>query len=418
MEENERDKELEKKAMKIFEEWPRTEIVFGKGTLKQTGQYAKEFGNSALIVIGQGSVKKYGYLDTLLSSLDAEDISCKIYEGVEPNPSKGTIEDIAKVYQDGNFDMCIALGGGSAMDAAKAALILAKLGEDNISPYFGVGKASEKIDRIPPCICIPTTSGTSSEVTRYSNVTLPEKGLKKLISDVAMHPHYAIVDPNLTMSCPKNLTVTVGLDTLTHSMEGYLNRVQDEGNEDINERALMSLELVFRWLKEAAEKPEDYTARKMMSIACLLGGTVIGGERFKGTAGPHMNSFSWAETIPHGKSTGIMMPYYIAYYGENEVVQEKLKPIAQMLGCEKDENIGLNVAQSMLDWYKDMGFPTKISEIDGWKPEYKEKALKDASENKMKLEAMPNPVPLDKVDETIGPVLEAAIEGDLDKLTK
>src|SRR6056297_2950533 len=131
MEENERDKELEKKAMKIFEEWPRTEIVFGKGTLKQTGQYAKEFGNSALIVIGQGSVKKYGYLDTLLSSLDAEDISCKIYEGVEPNPSKGTIEDIAKVYQDGNFDMCIALGGGSAMDAAKAALILAKLGEDN-----------------------------------------------------------------------------------------------------------------------------------------------------------------------------------------------------------------------------------------------------------------------------------------------
>jgi len=411
-----RDKEIEKKAMQIFEEWPRTKIIFGQNTLAETGKYANEFGKSAFIVIGQGSVKKYGYLDTLIESLEEEGISHELYEGVEPNPSKKTVEDIAEQFNQGTFDVTIALGGGSTMDAAKAALILTTLGEGDISEYFGVGKASEKLDRISPCICIPTTSGTSSEITRYSNVTLPEKGVKKLISDISMHPHYAIVDPTLTISCPKNLTITVGLDTMTHSMEGYLNSVQDPGNEDINQRALLSLELVFRWLTVAAEEPENYSARKMMSIACLLGGTVIGGKRFKGTAGPHMNSFSWAETIPHGKSTGIMMPYYIAYYGKNEKVMEKLEPIADILGVEKGESIGFNVATAMLNWYKEMGYPTKISELDGWKPEYKEKAINDAAENTMKLEAMPNPVPLDKVEETIGPILQASIDGDLSRL--
>ena len=413
---SDRDNEIERKAMNIFKEWPRTKIIFGKDTLKEAGKYAKEFGNSALIIIGQGSVKKFGYLDSLIKSLDKVGIKNEVYEGIEPNPSKQTVENIAKMYMKGDYDVTIALGGGSAMDAAKAALILTSLGENDISPYFGVNKASEKLDRISPCICIPTTSGTSSEVTRYSNVTLPDKGLKKLISDISMHPHYAIVDPSLTISCPKDLTITVGLDTMTHSMEGYLNSIQDPGNDDINEQALLSLELVFKWLKIAAEEPKNYTSRKMMSIACLLGGTVIGGERFKGTAGPHMNSFSWAETIAHGKSTGIMMPYYIAYYGKNKTVMKKLEPIADMLKAEKGEKIGMNVAKAMLDWYKEMGFPTKISEVKGWKPEYIEKALKDASENTMKLEAMPNPVPLDKVEETIGPILQASIDGDLSRL--
>ncbi|TXT63930.1 MAG: putative iron dependent alcohol dehydrogenase [Promethearchaeota archaeon] len=413
---SERDKEIEKEAMKIFEEWPRTKIIFGKNTLKETGKYAKEFGENALIVIGGGSVKKFGYLNELTNSLESEGIVHSLYEGVEPNPPKATVEDIAETFNGNTYDITVAIGGGSTMDAAKAALILTGTGNKDINKYFGVNKVSAELDRISPCICIPTTSGTSSEITRYSNVTLPEKGVKKLISDIAIHPHYAIVDPTLTMSCPQDLTLTVGLDTMTHSMEGYLNRVQDEGNEDINKRALMSLELVFRWLKVAVKEPKNYTARKMMAIASVLGGTVIGGKRFKGTAGPHMNSFSWAETIAHGKATGIMMPYYIAYYGKNDTVMKKLEPIAEMLGVEKGEKIGLNVAQAMLNWYDEMEFPTKISDLEGWKSEYKDKAIEDAAENTMKLEAMPNPVQLDKVEETIGPILEAAIDGELSKL--
>ncbi|MHA1338876.1 MAG: iron-containing alcohol dehydrogenase family protein [Promethearchaeota archaeon] len=413
---NERDKEIEQKAMEIFASWPRTKIIFGNGVINKTGEYASEFGKKALIVIGQGSVKKNGSLKKLTDSLDSREIEYDIFEGVEPNPSKETIEAIATKYNDDSYDVAIALGGGSAMDATKAALILTTSGEKDISQFFGVGKVSEKINRISPCICIPTTSGTSSEITRYSNVTVKELGVKKLISDIAIHPHYAIVDPELTISCPKNLTITVGLDTLTHSMEGYLNTVQDEGNEEINQRALLSIELVFRWLKVATEEPDNKDARKMMSIACVLGGTVIGGKRFKGTGGPHMNSFSWAETIAHGNSTGIMLPYYIIYYAKNPKVKEKLKPIAKMLNVVPTNNIGKDVAKAILDWYKSMGFPTKLKDMPGWKDEYIDKAIKDAGQNAMKLKAMPNPVPLDKVDKILRPILEAAVSGDLSKI--
>jgi alcohol dehydrogenase len=414
---NERDIEIEKKALEIFKNWPRTEIVFGNGAIKDTGKIASKFGKSVLIVIGKGSVKKNGSLDLLLDSITKANMEAIIFEGVEPNPSKETIETIAKTYLEGNFDVTIALGGGSPMDAAKAALILTGLNESDISQYFGVGNASKKLERISPCICIPTTSGSSSEVTRYSNVTVKALGVKKLISDIAMHPHYAIVDPLLTTSCQGDLTMTVGLDTLTHAMEGYLNTVQDEGNADINERALLSIELTFRWLKVAVDEPENIDARKMLSYASVLGGTVIGGDKFKGTGGPHMNSFSWAETISHGKSTGIMLPYYITYYAKNPKVIEKLKPIAKMLDISEEGGLGIKVAQGMLDWYKSMGFATKISEVNGWKDQYLEKAINDAAQNEMKLKAMPNPVPLDKVKDIIGPIIQAAVDGNLEKLS-
>jgi alcohol dehydrogenase len=204
-------------------------------------------------------------------------------------------------------------------------------------------------------------------------------------------------------------------------MEGYLNTIQDEGNEEINERALISIELVFRWLKKAGDEPNNLEARKMMSLASILGGTVIGGDKFKGTGGPHMNSFSWHATIPHGKSTGIMLPYYIVYYAKNPKVMEKLKPIAKMLNLNyninsnrNDQNkIGLLVAEAMLKWYKSMDFPTRLIDLEGWRPEYLQKALDDAGQNAMKLQAMPNPVPLEKAKEILEPILQAAVNGNL-----
>jgi alcohol dehydrogenase len=411
-----RDEDLITEALNIFEKWPRTKIIFGNGVIKQTGTIAASYGKRAMIVIGGGSVKKNGTLDILLTVLDAAGVKAQIFEGVEPNPSHETIQAIAKMYTDGKFNVAIALGGGSPLDATKAALILAALNETSLEPYFGVGNVSKKLERIPPCICIPTTAGTSAEITRYSNVTVRQLGVKKLISDIAIHPHVAIVDPMLTLSCSKDLTITVGLDTLTHAMEGYLNTVQDPGNEEINRRALLCIEIVFRWLKEAAENPTNQDARKMMAIASLLGGTVIGGDKFKGTGGPHMNSFSWAETIPHGKSTAITLPYYMVFYAKNPVVAKKLIPIANLLKIPTTGDIGRTVAKAILEWYQAMGYATCLGCLKEWKQDYLEKALKDAGQNEMKLKAMPQPVALDQVDSLLKPILEAAISGDLSKI--
>ncbi|MHA1648350.1 MAG: iron-containing alcohol dehydrogenase family protein [Promethearchaeota archaeon] len=415
----ERDSKLKSLTNAIFNRWPRTKVIFGNGTLKDIGKIGSIYGKKALIVIGGGSVQKAGYLDTTIISLDENNIQVEIFYGVEPNPSIETVDAIAKMYNEGNFDFTIALGGGSVMDAAKTALILTSLHEIDIRSYFGVNKIIPKIDRISPLICIPTTSGTGSEVTKYSVITDTSIGLKFLIADIAIHPHYAIIDPNLTISCPADLTRTVGLDAMTHSLEGYLNIKQDLGNEETNKRALIALEIIFKWLRIALDDPADKEARKMMSIASVLGGMVIGGTNGKGTGGPHMNSYSWAKTIDHGKSCGIMMPYYLVYYAKNPKIQKKLNPIAKLLKIPKNikaEEIGLIVAQKMLDWYKDIGFYTKLVDIPGWKSFYKQKALEDAGKNAMKLQAMPNPVALDQVNEIIGPIIQAAIDGDLTTL--
>ena len=408
---------IEEKALEIINNWPSTKVEYGNGKLKETGALVKEFGRKALIVIGQGSVKRNGYLETLQKSLDKVEITYDLFEGVEPNPSKETVEQIAEKWKNFKADFAIGLGGGSAMDAAKAAAILVTLDEDDISPYFGVQQATEALrgKSLVPCICIPTTSGTSAEVTKYSNVTVDALGVKKLIVDTAIIPPLAIVDPELTLSCPAQLTATVGLDTLTHSMEGYLNCVHDEGNEDANERALISIELITKYLLKAVKDGNDLTAREMMSRACVLGGTVI---VHKSTGGPHMNSFSWYDVMPHGQATGVMLPYYTVYYAKNPKVAEKLEPIAEMFGLEKDDQSGLKVGEAMLKWYEDMGFKTKLSDYEGFTEEMVNKAVKDAAENAMKLKAMPQPIPEDRKNEILKTIIEGAKDGELKKIAE
>jgi alcohol dehydrogenase class IV len=409
--------DVETKALEIIRNWKLTKVVYGNDTLDKTGELVKSFGTSAIIVIGGGSVKKNGFLDRLIASLKKQGIESILFEGVEPNPSKETVEKIAALWKSSKSEFAIAIGGGSAMDAAKAAALLVTLNETDISPYFGVEMSKDKLAgrKIKPVVCIPTTSGTSAEVTKYSNVTVHSLGVKKLIVDSNIIPPLAIVDPKLTIPCPKDLTVTVGLDTLTHSMEGYLNCVNDPGNEDANERALVSIELIFKYLLRAANNGSDLEAREMMSRACVLGGTVI---VFKSTGGPHMNSFSWYDVMPHGQATGIMLPYYIVYYAKNPVVAKKLEPIAKMLNVPVDQHIGKNVAKAILDWYKLLGFKTTLKEFEGFDETQIKKAIIDAAQNEMKLKAMPHPIPNERKDEILSVIVRSAYCGNLDDIER
>ena len=136
----------------------------------------------------------------------------------------------------GSFIICwpeilaasLAIGGGSVIDAAKAAGILGTIKEGEIDDYFGVGMVSKKVKRIMDLIAVPTTSGTGSELTKFSVITDTWLHVKKLIFDIAIVPTEAIVDPELTYSCEHHVSMVTGLDTLTHLMEGYFNNV-DEG---------------------------------------------------------------------------------------------------------------------------------------------------------------------------------------------
>jgi alcohol dehydrogenase len=401
------------KAEEIVKNWKLTEIIFGEGTINQVGNIADEIGiKKALITIGGGSVDKFGYLKKLTDSLENGGLKFDLLQGIEPNPSIGTIYRIALKFLQTKADGFIALGGGSVIDAAKAANVLVTLGVDDIRPFFGVNNI-EKVCKgeLLPLLPIPTTSGTSAEVTKYSNVSDLALGVKKLISDPTIIPKKAIVDPELTVSCSPKLTRVVGLDTLTHLMEGYLNNIHDNVDPDANQRAIEGMRLVFNYLPKAINNGKDIEARSMMSLACILGGTVI---VYKSTGGPHMNSFSWFSVLDHGEATGLMLPYYVAYYSKN--VPDKLRKIAELMNLDTSGDISKTVSEGLLRFYKRIGQPTKIPEYEQFPKDFLNKAIKDASQNQMKLDNMPRPIPADKREKILQVILDGAWNGKVNKI--
>jgi alcohol dehydrogenase YqhD (iron-dependent ADH family) len=162
-------KEMEKvmaEAEKILKAWKPTRIHFGEGTVLRVGKVVKKYGDRTLLVIGKGSIRRSGVLDRVLQSLAKNSINSKMVEGIEPNPSKETVYRIAYHLLAGNFSSLLAIGGGSVIDAAKAAGILGTIKEGEIDDYFGVGMVSRKVKKIMPLIALPTWRAISIMSTR------------------------------------------------------------------------------------------------------------------------------------------------------------------------------------------------------------------------------------------------------------
>lgn len=398
---------------KVIHEWEPTKIHFGEGSIKEVGDAVRRYADNALVVIGQGSVKTTGVLDRITALLDQASIRYEICEGVEPNPSKETVYRIAYRLLAGDFTCLLAVGGGSVIDAAKAAGILAKVKEGDLDDYFGVGMVSKKTERSMDLVAVPTTSGSGSEMTRFSVITDPVLGVKKLMIDPAIVARETIVDPELTYSCSKHVTLVSGLDAMTHLVEGYLNTVDDASDPQTNDRALAGLALLFEALPRIIRDPEDKMGRKNMALASLLGGTVL---FYKQAGGPHLNSFSWCNAMDHGEACAVMLPYYGAYYAP--VVADRLRKVSNLLGVQDSGDVARDFSQGLLDFYRELDFPLTLKEFENFSVDLIEKAVSDAAQNKMKLDAMPRPVPLEKSETILRTIIEGAYEGILDDILK
>lgn len=398
---------------KILAQWKPTRIHFGEGAIEKVGEVVRKHGDNVLMITGGESLKRHGIYDRIVSSLDQASIRHGICRGVEPNPSKETVYRIAYRILAGNFSCLLAVGGGSAMDAAKAAGILATVKEGEIDDYFGVGLVSKKAAKIMSLVVAPTTSGSGSEVTKFSVITDTRLGVKKLMIDPAIVPAEAIVDPVLTYSCDRHVTMVSGLDAMTHLIEGYFNTVDEGADPTTNDRAMAGLGLLFQALPRAVDDPGDREARRDMALASTLGGTVL---FFKQAGGPHLNSFSWCNVMDHGEACAVMLPYYGAYYAP--VVEEKLRNVSRIMGVKASGHSARDFAEGLLGFYRRIGFPSTLKEFKDFTPGLIDKAVADASQNKMKLDAMPRPVPLDRSEKVLRTIIEGAYEGRLDEILK
>lgn len=299
-----------------------TEIAFGPGRIAELGRLAGGIAEHWLAVTGRSSARESGLLDQVRRQLR----NVTVFEGVEENPATDTCDRAAELCRECGCDGIVALGGGSPMDAAKAVAVLARNG-GRCGDYFG----AEQYRKTPlPLVAIPTTAGTGSEATPYAVIVDAESRSKKTIKGAALFPRVALLDPDLTVMLPREVTIHTGLDALSQAMEGLASNSATPMSDVL---ALEAIRLVKQWLPLAADEPDNISARGGMLYAACLSGCVIAQT---GTTVVHGMGYYY--TLQHGIAHGLANGLLLAPLFRHNAAQlpEKVAAMAGALGvhCE------------------------------------------------------------------------------------
>ena len=258
-------------ALSLMETYEETITTFGTGAIAQLGGYAmlNQY-RTVMLVMGGASSRTSGAFHAVQSAagFGRLDLDLPRFENVPPEPDTDCVRAISAMMEEVKPDAVLAIGGGSVMDAAKAAYLSWQTGMD-IDQLFGKDVASTKFPgrTFSRILAIPTTSGTGSEVTCYSNIIDRKTGVKKLIVDSAIVPEFAAVDPEYTLSASVSLTRATGFDALVHAIESFLNFRTEKQFPEAKKRALSAIELIVTALPEVLANPHDFSMRARMSAA-------------------------------------------------------------------------------------------------------------------------------------------------------
>lgn len=414
-------KMLKEKAGKLLWEFKGKDYVFGPGCLGRAGEQAASLGKKVLLITRLHQRDPASY-ETLASSLEEQGLAVKgPIPSARPNSPKEDVSRIKEAILRFEPEALVVASGGSGIDAAKAALVLAVLGGD-VEDYFGTGKVTEELERrgkkLLSLLAIQTASSSAAHLTKYANITDLRARQKKLIMDEAVVPRKALFDYSLTRSMSASFTLDGAFDGLSHCLEVYYG-ARGEAFGKIKETALTGIELILAYLEKAVTSMQDMEAREGLGLATDLGGYAI---MLGGTSGAHLNSFSFVDVLSHGRACGLLNPYYTVFFAP--AIKEKLGRLSRLfakyglvpeasLNLEGKE-LGVAVARGFLNLSRAVGFPVTLAEIEGMTMRHIEKALQAARDPalEMKLQNMPVPMTPDMVDEWMRPVLEAAWSGD------
>ena len=302
------------------------ELFFGKDSLLENGKLIKNLGKKCIITTGKSS-KKNGSLDDLENVLKHFGIEYEIYDEVKENPSFDMLRDALSKYKEEKVDFIIGLGGGSPMDFAKALSVLLANPELKVPEVFD----TEKYSKMLPVVAIPTTSGTGSEVTQYSVIT-DDNGNKGGFGISFTFPTLSFADPKYTITMPDHLTMSTGIDALSHAVEGYVSK---RSSPFVKLLAKEAIALIKDYLPKAMENPDNFEYREKMMYASTLAGMVIA------QAGTTVNhAFGYPVTtfkgIKHGQATGMFLVETLKVMSEEakEKVEETIEVFGGLDGLE------------------------------------------------------------------------------------
>ncbi|MBG9803307.1 bifunctional acetaldehyde-CoA/alcohol dehydrogenase [Brevibacillus laterosporus] len=365
-------------------------IYFEKNSI----QYLQDMPDiSRAVIVTDPAMVKLGYVDKVLRNLRSRSqyVHCKVFSDVEPDPSVTTVRKGTELMADFRPDVIIALGGGSAMDAAKAMWLFYEYPNEEFQnlyqKFLDIRKRVykfPKLGRLAKFVAIPTTSGTGSEVTPFAVITDREKNMKYPIADYELTPDVAILDPQFVMTVPKVITADTGMDVLTHAMEAYVSVMANDFTDGL---ALKAIQLIFEYLPRAYKDGGDEVARQKVHNASCIAGMAFA-NAFLGINHSLAHKLGAEFHIAHGRSNAILMPHVIRFNAtvpnkfasfpryEKFIAHERYAEIARLLGLPaKTTEEGVeSLIQAVVTLGKSLDIPMSI-EANGVSKEAFEKEV-------------------------------------------
>lgn len=430
------------RARKMLNDWKKGNYAFGMGVVAKVGDFAQKAGKSTMLVVTGLGTEKWTepILDKIRSCLRGKNIDIlDVIRGARANAPREDVYRIANQIGKKKPHSIIAVGGGSTIDAVKAASVLACLDSDDVETYFGQGLVTAKLNvekqKLPNLIAVQTTSSSGAHLTKYSNITDPLRGQKKLIIDEAIVPPWAVFDYSVTLGAPYSITADGGLDGISHSLEVVYGAAGKPFFHKAMEIAEVGISLIVENLPKAISNPENENARLGLGLGTDLGGYAI---MVGGTNYAHLFSFSLVNLLTHGRACALVNPYTTVFF--SPVIQPQLKMVGKILAqagyIDEDvekfsgRDLGIIVAQGMIKFSKKIKFPTTLNEVGGGE-EDKERILKAAKNPQLwsKLEQAPVSLitrdskgEIDKsgteanIDEYMGALIDGVRSGGFDKI--
>ena len=349
------------------------DLYYGKGSMEVLKTLK---GKKATIVVGGGSMKKFGFLDKVEGYLKEAGMKIQIIDGVEPDPSVETVMKGAKLMQQFQPDWIVSIGGGSPIDAAKAMWVFYEHPEakfEEIAKPFNIPELRNKAR----FVAIPSTSGTATEVTAFAVITDYSVGIKYPLADFQITPDIAILDPEIAYKMPAKLTAHTGIDALTHATEAITASQASDFSDPLALKAIMMIKDNIE-----ASYAGNETARDNMHIAQCLAGMAFS-NALLGICHSMAHKTGAIFDIPHGCANGIYLPYVIRFNRKN--AEAKYAEIARFIGLSGKNN------QELCDSYisyietlnKKLGIPATLKDYGVSESLFKEK-LNMISENAAK----------------------------------
>lgn len=341
-----------------FMPWREPKLLQGENSFANAVDFMQQNGAKRPLIVCDKAALERKALQPFFDKAEGV-LAYAVYDGVLPNPTVKQVEYGLAVYRENNCDSILAFGGGSAMDCAKAIGARVVCPKKSVNKMKGLLKVCKKL---PPFFAVPTTAGTGSECTVAAVITDGDTHDKYAINDFSLIPHYAILDPTLTVGLPPMLTATTGMDALTHAVEAYINHANTPATKRQAEEAV---KLVFENLKEVTTNGTNLQARSNMQKAAYLAGLAFT-RGYVGYVHALAHALGGKYGTPHGLANAVLLPYVLKKFGKS--AHKRLAKLARLVGVANEADTNEVAANKFITAIQELnanlGIPQKLK-IDG-----------------------------------------------------